>query len=231
MSEVRVALVAEGPTDLVIIEAALRALLSKPFTLTLLQPEPTRPRFGGGWCGVLKWCREVAARGTISLETDPTLASGGFELFVIHTDADVAEASYSDGGAAVASAAQGLPALPCSKPCPPPEDSANEIRARLLAWLGMTTVGQKTVLCVPSKASEAWLAAALFADSHELLQELECNLKVEARLATLPMATRIKKKTREYQAKKAQITSAWGKVRRRCTQAERFSTEVENACP
>src|SRR6478672_6431271 len=44
MSDLRVALVAEGPLDRVIIEAALKAVIPRPFILTLLQPEPTDPR-------------------------------------------------------------------------------------------------------------------------------------------------------------------------------------------
>lgn len=49
MSELRVALIAEGPTDSVLIQAALGAILrDRPFILTTLQPEPTRPRMGTG---------------------------------------------------------------------------------------------------------------------------------------------------------------------------------------
>jgi len=43
----RIALVAEGPTDYEIIHAALRAILPRPFVMTLLQPEATRPEMGG----------------------------------------------------------------------------------------------------------------------------------------------------------------------------------------
>lgn len=111
MSELRVALIAEGPTDSVIIEAALKAILGdRPFTLTTLQPEATASWRGTGWCGVFKWCREFATRSFASLVTDPTLP--GFDLFVIHVDVDVADLSYADGGAAVSAAAQGLPSLP-----------------------------------------------------------------------------------------------------------------------
>ena len=46
MSDLRVALVAEGPTDAVIITAALKALIARPFVLTQLQPEVTRPKLG-----------------------------------------------------------------------------------------------------------------------------------------------------------------------------------------
>jgi hypothetical protein len=55
MSDLRIALVAEGPTDYVIIEAALKVFLPQPFILTQLQPEATKPEIGGGWGGVLKW--------------------------------------------------------------------------------------------------------------------------------------------------------------------------------
>jgi hypothetical protein len=88
---------------------------------------------GTGWCGVFKWCRAFAARSHASLETDPTLP--GFDLFVIHLDGDVADKSYTDGGEAVSTAAQGLPSLPCAQPCPPPAGAADELRKRVLARL------------------------------------------------------------------------------------------------
>ena len=71
MSDLRVALVAEGPTDAIVIEAALKALLPRPFVLTQLQPEPTRPKLGAGWGGVLRWCHEFALRGHSSIEDYP----------------------------------------------------------------------------------------------------------------------------------------------------------------
>jgi hypothetical protein len=91
MSDLRVALIAEGPTDAIIIEAALKKLLPRAFVLTQIQPEVTRPKLGTGWGGVLRWCIEFASRGHSRLEDDPTLP--GFDLVIIHLDADVAERS------------------------------------------------------------------------------------------------------------------------------------------
>ena len=45
MSEpLKIGLIAEGPTDFEVIQAALKAILPDPFIMTLLQPEATQPR-------------------------------------------------------------------------------------------------------------------------------------------------------------------------------------------
>lgn len=226
MSDLRVALVAEGPTDAIVIEAGLKALLPRPFVLTQLCPEPTRPKLGTGWGSVLRWCLEFATRGHARFEDDPTLP--GFDLFVIHIDADVAEKRYTDVSNEIADLAKqrGWPTLPNVIPCPPPVGSADAMRTCLLSWAGMQEPGPKTVLCVPSKAVEAWLTAATVDNGHALQNGLECNLNVEAQLKALPMAQRIKKTSRDYRVRERTITEAWSVVRQRCTQAERFSTEV-----
>lgn len=226
MSELRVALIAEGPTDAIVIQAALKALLPRPFVLTQLQPEPTRPKLGTGWGGVLRWCLDFATRGHARFEDDPTLP--GFDLFVVHIDADVAEKRYADVSDEIAALARqrGWPMLPNVIQCPPPSGSADAMRTCLLAWAAMRAPGPKTVLCVPSKAIEAWLTAATFDDSHALQNGLECNLNVEAQLKALPVVQRIKKTSRDYRTRERTIAEAWPVVQRRCTQAERFSTEV-----
>lgn len=59
MSEpLRVALVGEGPTERVVIEAALASILrERPFILKQLQPEESLPfgAIGTGWVGVYRW--------------------------------------------------------------------------------------------------------------------------------------------------------------------------------
>lgn len=226
MSELRVALVAEGPTDAIVIEAALKALLPRPFVLTQLQPEPTRPKLGTGWGGVLRWCLDFATRGHARFEDDPTLP--GFDLFVVHIDADVAEKRYAEVSDELADLAgqRGWPTLPNVIQCPPPSGCADAMRACLLSWAGMQGPGPKTVFCVPSKAVEAWLTAATFDKGHALHNGLECNLNVEAQLKALPVAQRIKKTSRGYRARERTIVEAWSTVRQRCTQAERFSIEI-----
>jgi len=227
MSNLRIALVAEGITDYVIIEAALKAILPRSFVLTLLQPEATRFDLGGGWGGVLKWCKEFRARGVGSLEADPTLEQ--FHLIIIHLDADVADKSYTNYGLQTATDAATFSwsALPCALPCPPPDATVNNLQSVLLSWLGMKANGNRTALCIPSKSSEAWLATAVFPSDQGLLADIECAMDMENRLVQLPKQQRIRKTSREYKSHAATMTSRWNGVRQLCSRANAFHHDVD----
>lgn len=226
MSDLRIALVAEGPTDLVIIEAALKAILPRAFVLTQLQPEATRPDLGQGWSGVLKWCQAASLRHAGPIVQDPTLA--GFDLIIIHLDVDVATMDYGNLGQDIARLGQssGWGVLPCAQACPPVTKTVTALRTVLQSWLGQATVGHHTVLCLPAQSSGTWLAAALLPTTHQLLTNTECNLGVENGLAILPKAERVKKNRREYQAKAADLTANWGKVKAICSQAQVFEDDI-----
>ncbi len=226
MSDPRIALVAEGPTDFVIIEAALKAILQRPFVLNQLQPEPTRPEMGGGWGGVFKWCQEFRQRGMANLASDPTLSD--FDLVIVHLDADVADKNYAECGPAVEQAALTLQALPCSQPCPPPSNSVLALETVLLSWLGIPSRGPKSLFCIPSKSTEAWLSAAMLPANHALLTGLECHLDIETRLAQLPKAQRVRKSVREYRNLAGAVTSQWVQVKARCTQAALFDQQIQS---
>ena len=90
----------------------------------------------------------------------------------------------------------------------------------------MPAPGKKTILCIPSKSSEAWLAAAVFPSNRNLLQDLECVMNMETRLAQLPKMQRIKKGPREYLRHAAKITALWVELRRLCSQADVFHLEI-----
>ncbi|MGJ7614226.1 MULTISPECIES: hypothetical protein [unclassified Variovorax] len=229
MSEPRIALVAEGPTDFEVINAALKAILPRRFTLTLLQPEPTLPAMGSGWGGVLKWCAAAGARHANTLDTDPTLE--GFDLLVIHLDVDVAQARYADCGLQVPAqaTANGWAALPCHVPCPPVTGTCTLLEAVLSSWLSPASAGAKTVFCLPAQSSGTWLAAARLPANHALLMGAECNVAVESRLARLPLAQRIRKVVFEYRAQAGHVTANWAGVKAICSQAVAFERAVQAA--
>lgn len=232
MSEIRVALVAEGPTDRVVIEAGLRAALPRSFVLTLLQPEATRssagPGWGAtgtGWGGVFKWCTSFRQRGAPSVDLDATLSL--FDLVIFHLDADVADKSYADCGPEVVAAAVELPPLPCALPCPPPIQTVQAMETLLLGWLGIPQIGNKGVLCIPSKSSETWLTAALFPDRQHLVDGLECRFDLEVQLAQLPKLDRIRKNERQYSVRAPAVTQHWQRVVQMCSQAARFDAALK----
>lgn len=222
MSDLRIALVAEGPTDYEVIAAALRAVLPRPFVLTLLQPEATLPAMGGGWGGVLKWCQAAGQRHAGSLDADPTLA--GFDLLIIHLDVDVAHKQYADCGPAVAAMAQSLgwEALPCVRPCPPVLDTCAQLEAVLVSWLKPAQQGRKTLWCLPAQSTGTWLAVALLPGDHALLAGAECNVALESRLAFLPKKYKVTKTILDYRRQAPVITAQWEKVKQLCSQAQAF---------
>ncbi len=233
MSEpLRVALVAEGPTDKIVIQAAIGSVLgARSFILKQLQPEESLPfsQLRGGWGGVYHWCRQASARAGRALQHDPLFVT--FDLLILHLDADVAQNSYSDAGIVDA-----VNDLPCFQPCPPAADTTNLLRAVLLRWVGEIQLPAKTVLCTPSKSTEAWVLTALYPDDTVVMSgNIECyatpHLQLQAKSMRGRMVTGGKKTPGMYRQRGSEICAAWPQVRARCTEAERFSIDFETLTP
>lgn len=230
MSDLRIALVSEGPTDDVLLDAALKAVLGqKAFLLIPLRPEATNPDFGGGWGGVLKWCAATATRWQGLLDDDPLLAS--FDLLIIHLDMDVASKNYANCGGTVVTmvAEKGWPDLPCNQPCPPVGPTFTALETVLSGWLSPATLGHKTVVCLPAQSTGAWLAAAMLPSTHALLNSVECNLALEDSLGYLPKQLKVKKSVPGYRAKADAIRQHWNQVKALCGQAAQFENAVHAA--
>jgi hypothetical protein len=229
-NSLRIALVAEGTTDAVVIEAALRALLPCPFILTLLQPESTEPRMGSGWGGVYRWCRQFAMRNARDFESDPVLEQ--FDVFIVHIDVDVSSCSYADLGTAVRDEAVALnfPLLPADCTCPPPDHCGRVLRNHVLAWAGIATLGMRSVFCLPSLSTSTWMAASILDDEDHRLANLECVLDAKSLLNQLPVSQRVRNSQGDYRRNMSNVETAWStRVRPCCTQADTFSDELMSA--
>lgn len=237
MSEpLRIALVAEGVTEREAVEAALTAILSpRRFVLTQLQPEATKPEMGMGWGGVLKWCRQLAARAQLgggAVESDATLSF--FDGVVLHLDADVATFAYGNLGTSAHDDAQALGwlALPCATTCPPAPIPLDALFSVLLSWLSPLAPGPRTVVCIPAMNTGAWQAAAKLAEDHALLSNLECRADIETQLQQLPLALRVDKKKRESRLRAAAaVTTNWPTVTGICSRASAFDQDIRAAFP
>lgn len=228
----RIALVAEGITDKLVIQAAIKSLLGdRRFILRMLPNEESLPfeqsatilSQGNGWGGVYLWCEAIRRRNGGRLEGD--LLFSGHDLLVIHLDADVAAKRYSDYEIEDCAGD-----LPCEEKCPPPSATTDRLRSVLLRWLGETTIPTKTVLCTPSKSCETWVIAALFPDDKEMIKKgWECHPKPESRLGTKPIALRVYKSKAGYEAVQADISAAWPKLKDELSEAKRFSDDFVSA--
>jgi hypothetical protein len=212
MSEaLRIALVAEGPTDRVVIEAALQAMLpNRSFVLKQLHPEGSLAfgALGAGWVGVYRWCKQSARRGNGRIRGDQ-LVFGNYDLLMLHLDADVASEEYAHGSI-VPQPADGD--LPCEQACPPAAATTNALRRVLLSWCGEPTEPAQTVVCMPSKSMEAWIVAALFPCDLAMQQTIECYRDPESRLGQQPKSKRIRKKQRDYQDHFEDLKEAWPRL-------------------
>lgn len=223
----RVGMVAEGFTDPIIIQAAVESMLGeRRFVLVPIQPESSLAfetpgsagQLGGGWKGVYKWCCQTVVRAGGHLRNDVILDL--YDILIFHLDADVASENPDEY----------LPELsyqlPCDLPCPPASDTVNALRAVLLSWLGETEVPARTVLCIPSKSTEAWVVTALFPDDSTMRRlGPECLPDPAARLSQQKLDVRISKSQDDYRAKSESIRQNWPVVTSVLPEAFRFQAE------
>lgn len=219
----RLALVAEGPTDKILIEAAVSGILEgRPFILNQLQPEASLAfgfgPFGGGWGGVYLWCRQALVRSGGSFEADPLFEF--HDVLVLHLDADVAREKYGS-----ANIQEDAGDLPCAEPCPPAQATTDRLREVLSRWAGGPRTPYPTVLCTPSKSTDAWVVAALFPTDPAVLDgNHECRSHGQQ-----PLRLRIEKSEYTYESHRKAVREAWLTVTEICTEARRFSDDFRTA--
>ena len=229
MSEpLRIAAAVEGPTDVIVLEAVLKALLpDTDFEFQTLQPEGS-VAFGSapfsetvaGWVGVYRWSRQAAREGGGSVSGSSALSN--HDVLIVHVDADVASVTYASGNIRDAPCDN----LPCEQPCPPPNETTNTLRAVVLNWLGERGCPPRVVLCMPSKSIEAWVLAAVWPEGNVVQRDdWECRRNPEGQLAALPIHQRFRKHVGDYRRKQSEIEAAWQNVSARLTEAARFETE------
>ena len=224
---VRVAFVMEGPTDYVVLRAAVRALLAgRDFEPTSIWPEldeNLRPKTEGGWGGVYKWCRQVLDQAGGASSENPVFAMN--DMIIIQVDADMARMKYQDYGIKDAPNDELLRGT-CEKKCPPPSATTDSVRKVVLGWLGEVTVPPHAVLCTPSKNLETWVLIGLFPDNAQAIKpNPECRWGFEVQLRKYGLMKGKKKLIDAYEAMEKNLEVAWPEVRQKCSEAERFATD------
>ena len=228
------AVAAEGPTDAIVLEAILKALLpDDEFVFQTLQPEGSAAfgsapfdRTGAGWAGVYRWSRQAVSEGGGSVSGSSVLSN--HNVLIVHVDADVAGETYANGN--IRDAAHDD--LPCEEPCPPPDGTTNALRRVILKWLGEREFPRRVVMCTPSRNIEAWVLVAVWPDNNVVRRDnWECHPRPERQLGALPKARRFRKRQEDYRRKEDVIEKAWPMVSARLTEAARFEAELLAAIP
>ena len=192
MTDIRIGIVCEGPTDFTVIKAALGSILgARTFVPSLLQPDldamgGAGPN-GSGWIGVQRWCQQNA----------PVTASlGGYDLVVIHVDADIADDARND----------------CVEPCPPAENTVNRVTELLVTWLtDAPNLLSHIAFFIPSKQTEAWIFALLRSGELAGVPNLECldsTMLFQSNPWKLVQQSG-KKNSARYREQEGRIRSAW----------------------
>ena len=223
----RIALVGEGPTEKVVVEAALSSILAgRRFILKQLQPEESLPFgvVGTGWVGVYRWCRQAVDRSGGSLRHD--ILYEAYDLLLMQLDGDVADECYANG-----SLEEAIQDIPCSQPCPPPSASTNPLRTVLLRWAGEQALPPRTVFCTPSKSTDAWVVAALFPEDVAVRRGIECWADAANRLRQQPLEHRMTKRVEDYQGRSTDLREAWPRLVLTLDEARRFDAEFRAALP
>ena len=230
----RVAAAVEGPTDKIVLQAIIHALLpTTDFEFHTLQPEgsvafqpPNIAGTGAGWVGVYRWCRQSAAEGGGSVSGSSALFN--HDILIVQVDADVANKTYGSGNIQNATHDD----LPCEAPCPPVNATTNALRAVILNWLGDDECHPRVVLCTPSKNMETWVLAAL-CPNHGVVsrEDWECRQSPEDQLGTLPLRHRFRKRPNDYLSRRNTITNMWPTVSARLEEARRLEEEFREAIP
>lgn len=207
----RIGMIAEGPTDAMVVEQLLGIFLNKAFTLQVLQPDLSMTDglgsygpSGTGWKGVKRWCEKIKENpGFQNFVT----STPPYDLFIVQLDADVARESE----------------ISCAQPCPPAQDTVEALKQIILGWLGEGSVKPPTVLMVPADNLEAWLLAYLTDD--EKYEPIECVIKPDQVIARKPF--KIKKSIRSYRVDVLPyLQDNWEKIKLKCEQARKFEEDV-----
>jgi hypothetical protein len=218
----RFEVVAEGITDFIVIEAVLGQICGRDVLVNMIVPEVP---FGqaippeGSWTRVRTWCQEYMSDLGGLGKRMAVLPLRSVTALVIHVDADIA--------------AHGE--LHCEKLCPPACATVDALRAVVLGWAGEKQVPDRVVVCIPSKAIEAWVLAALYPTDKVVGPGLECRKHPEASLKQKPeklvSGKENHKDVEAYRREALRIATQWHLAHGPCPHAKKFHDEITALLP
>ncbi|SHK55452.1 hypothetical protein SAMN05216582_10790 [Selenomonas ruminantium] len=166
MSKYRIGIIAEGPTDISVIQAIIKnAFPDKVFLFVPISPTPQELSMqkkdeSFGWGGVYRVCKNLHDKLQIAEG-----AGGKFDCIVVHVDADIAYAKYGDIG----ELNPVIDNLPCGKIKESYDEVCVKLEKILLDWIGEKR--DDIAPCIPYICTETWVGCWLFPEQRESVAE------------------------------------------------------------
>lgn len=238
----RIAIVAEGATDMIVIEDIIANLCQdREVVFTTLQPECSQifeqcgGPLGTGWAGVCRWIHDIREQVADALLTDNPVWSM-FSAVILHLDTDVIDQTYEKGrlnhlanrynDLPYKSASRCTNKVQCVEKCKRPSERTAALRRIICGWMG-NVKPNNLVFCTPIESTDTWVLAAFFPENSLVTNgRMECIKRLDRTLENQPLDKRIRKTTSDYQLKVADtLNTLWSQVRNLSQEAERFSRE------
>ncbi len=234
-----IGIVSEGPTDYLVLKAVIDKITGEENRYLSLQPEPDMlGRYGNGWKGVWRWCRETESIRLLMQEIQPCI-----DAIVIQMDGDVVrkekevhcrcETTVCDDKGKVfplyckKTAYRACPVeLPCASHDKGIEAKIGHGKLVLESELeneDMTHI----VITIPCDSMDAWVVAA-----YDELNDIEMYEDPWDRIIAKGKyyhGIRVrgnKKSTHTYQLFSWKVAECWNMVREKCKSAEMLEQDV-----
>ena len=234
-----IGIVSEGPTDHMVLRAAIDRITGEENRYLSLQPEPDMMgRYGNGWKGVWRWCKETDSVNMLMQEVQP-----GIDAIVIQMDGDVIrkeKESHCLCGSTVCEDKGKVFPLYCEKAkdekCPvelPCESHENGIRGRVNQGVSILTmaIGKADMthisIVIPCDSTDAWVVAA-YDDINDVESLVDPWKNVIAKKKYYHgIRVRDKKNTTTYKNFSDKVVDQWSTVTEKCSTAMLFEQEIK----
>ena len=213
----RLAIVTEGTSDFLVLRAVIRKAIPDAEVVPVHPEVPlgAYPEYhravgtagrGTGWRGVKAWCEDY--RETLQFFMRAVVGDE-YDALVIHVDASMADKVGAE------------------RQCPPARATTDALRDVVLRdWLRHPDAPWFLAFATPSKSTDAWVVAALRIPA----RDLECEKGVEAMLCRRRYLRRkdgrVVKPRSRYEPLANRVAKHLALVRKRCTEADRFLSDL-----
>lgn len=234
-----IGIASEGPTDYMVLKTVIDRITGEDNKYRALQPEPDMlGRYGNGWKGVWRWCKETASLTALMNGIEP-----GMDLIIIQMDGDVIrkekEVHCLCDSTECKEKEKKFP-LYCDmakESCPidlPCKSHESKIGATVLHGKNViedtlsTEDKEHVIITIPCDSTDAWIVAAY--EEIEDVEKIEDPWKNVIAKGKYYHNVRVrgdKKNTVTYSAFLNTLFDNWDKVVEKCYSAKIFEQEVK----